>query len=83
MCIRLSSREKKKKRNSPSRKTVGDKRHPFYLMFSIAWVLTLGEKTGSKSSLTCQGRWLGETAFCIFPTLAITWPQGVLGEEDS
>jgi hypothetical protein len=52
-------------------------------MFSIAWVLTLGEKTGSKSSLTCQGRWLGETAFCIFPTLAITWPQGVLGEEDS
>jgi hypothetical protein len=28
MCLRLSSREKKKNRNSPSRKTVGDKQAP-------------------------------------------------------
>jgi hypothetical protein len=28
MCLRLSSREKKKNRNSPSRKTVGDKEAP-------------------------------------------------------
>jgi hypothetical protein len=79
MCMRLSSRDKKKNRNSPSRKTVGDKQSP-QLLLSIASLRLPRQGNSSFSTLIRSGQGLCEAAVCIFLTLAITWPQVVKAE---
>ena len=56
MCLRLSSREKKKNRNSPSRKTVGDKQAPpLASHHSLASSTEKGKSTCSRSHRFRQG----------------------------
>ncbi len=83
MCLRLSSREKKKNRNSPSLNTVGDKQAPpLASQHSLVSPSEAGKKLLQHISLV-HGKGYTNTAVCIFPTLAITWPQGAPHEEDS
>jgi hypothetical protein len=56
MCLRLSSREKKKNRNSPSRKTVGDKQaHPLASKHSLASPSETGKAPAADLTRSCQG----------------------------
>jgi hypothetical protein len=50
---------------------------PFWSILSIATLLESGQQIASASRLTCEGRWLGGRAVCIFPTLQISGGLGV------